>query len=266
MFNIKSLFNKTKECWKYKKCGTDLRNKCPAYTQKKTRECWMIHGTICDDGKAHDEFSRKLMDCTNCDYYILGAWAMDPTEANKKFVKESVHKAREKVARLSIEKILRDCIIRFKSAASVKNIKIEVSLPSELRNNAGNKGSFYGNKDEISHVLLHFISKSLTYSKPKSILYLRADDMGKFLQVGIIYSSMMQGPLLYEDKSSSNVSKEKREILSEEIIAHHAGRCWEEVNPIGRSGLFFTLAKDRRAILRSKAQSPQKTNDNRFAK
>ncbi|MBI4651209.1 hypothetical protein HY745_08005 [Candidatus Desantisbacteria bacterium] len=136
---------------------------------------------------------------------------------------------------------------RFKEAASVKKIKIELNIPPELNEHAGNLGAFFGNQEELSHVLLHFISKSLTYSKPESTIYLRADDLGDSLKIGIIYSSILTGPLLDDEKESSENSKEKREIVSEQIIANYAGKCWEEINPVGRSGLFFTLAKDRRA-------------------
>ncbi|MBI5207329.1 MAG: HAMP domain-containing histidine kinase [Candidatus Firestonebacteria bacterium] len=263
MFNIKSLFNKTKECWEYRKCKNELRDKCPAFQQKMTRECWLVDGTLCE-GLSHDEFSRKLNDCTNCDYYILSAWGLEPTETHKKFVKESVHKAREKKARISIESILRDCVFRFKNAASVKKIKLELSIPDKLKESSGNSGFFYGNKEELSHVLLHFVSKSLTFSKPETTLYLRADDIDTYFQIGIIYSSLIGGPLLYEEKTTSKTIKEKREILSETIIENHGGRCWEEINPVGRSGLFFTLSKDRRAAKQKELAKAKDVKDRRI--
>ncbi|MBI5416780.1 hypothetical protein HZA55_02355 [Candidatus Poribacteria bacterium] len=254
MFNIKSLFNKkSDECWQYKKCQKEIRDKCPAYVQDKTRECWLVDGTLCE-GMQKDEFARKLKDCTNCEYYILSEWGLEPNDIHKKFVKDAVHNAREKKARIYIEEVLNNCLRRFKDAASIKDIKIEVSIPNNLREASGHSGSFFGCKEELSHVLLHFIAKALTYSKPKSTLYLRADDLEDIIQVGIIYSGMLTGPLLYEEKTSPKKSeKEKREFLSEDIIANHGGRFWEEINPTGRSGLFFTIAKDRRAAKRKAA-------------
>lgn len=73
-------------CWEFKQCGKDLygdrkeaTGACPASMEKRLngehggknagRACWVVNGTLCDDGKKADRFSKKFEDCCKCDFY-----------------------------------------------------------------------------------------------------------------------------------------------------------------------------------------------------
>lgn len=56
-------------CWEFKKCGRNITNYCPAFTQNMGRMCWLIAGTMCG-GKVQGTFAQKIGNCKLCDFYI----------------------------------------------------------------------------------------------------------------------------------------------------------------------------------------------------
>ena len=64
----------TENCWEMKKCGripggdkVSALGVCPAYPHQG-RDCWIVAGTLCG-GKVQGSAAKKLLSCTECDFY-----------------------------------------------------------------------------------------------------------------------------------------------------------------------------------------------------
>ncbi|MFA6096793.1 MAG: HAMP domain-containing protein [Candidatus Paceibacterota bacterium] len=56
--------DKIMNCWDFWKCGKEVREKCPAYTTKSGRECWLVSAGKCPRSK-----ERGFEDCKDCGWY-----------------------------------------------------------------------------------------------------------------------------------------------------------------------------------------------------
>jgi hypothetical protein len=54
-------------CWEFRKCPVERRDKCPAYPNHGTH-CTRVQGTL-DDGEEQHSVVRKLELCFKCDFY-----------------------------------------------------------------------------------------------------------------------------------------------------------------------------------------------------
>lgn len=57
---------KTKPCWRVKKCPPGLKKKCPAWEFNSGDICWFINGTVCG-GVVHKNWKEKIKDCRSCE-------------------------------------------------------------------------------------------------------------------------------------------------------------------------------------------------------
>ena len=59
-----------KNCWEYKACPEERKDCCPAYTQNRGRDCWLVDHTLCG-GKEQGSTAEKSEECRRCDFYRL---------------------------------------------------------------------------------------------------------------------------------------------------------------------------------------------------
>jgi len=55
-------------CWKIKKCGREVRNRCPAWEFSSGNLCWFINGTLCQ-GEPKKNWKEKMEICRNCEVF-----------------------------------------------------------------------------------------------------------------------------------------------------------------------------------------------------
>jgi methyl-accepting chemotaxis protein len=55
-------------CWEYQKCKDNLRQKCPAYTDRRGLDCWKVTGTMCK-GIQQNTIQQKIAFCHTCNFY-----------------------------------------------------------------------------------------------------------------------------------------------------------------------------------------------------
>ncbi len=74
-----------RNCWEVMRCGRGPHStngdRCPAATEFRLdgvhggknagRACWIIAGTLCEDGMVSGKFARKMETCFNCAFYRL---------------------------------------------------------------------------------------------------------------------------------------------------------------------------------------------------
>jgi len=57
-----------RDCWKAKKCPTDLKRRCPAWEFQAGKFCWHINGTICE-GTVQKNWNEKMKICRKCEIF-----------------------------------------------------------------------------------------------------------------------------------------------------------------------------------------------------
>ncbi|OAT87139.1 methyl-accepting chemotaxis protein [Desulfotomaculum copahuensis] len=55
-------------CWYNLKCPPDRKESCPAYTEGRGRECWLVTGTRCR-GENQGSYTDKINHCRQCPHY-----------------------------------------------------------------------------------------------------------------------------------------------------------------------------------------------------
>jgi methyl-accepting chemotaxis protein len=58
------------DCWDFKNCPSERKESCPAYTQKKGKDCWIVTGTMCG-GVKQGSISEKIAKCHECNFYKM---------------------------------------------------------------------------------------------------------------------------------------------------------------------------------------------------
>ena len=58
------------DCWEFKNCGSDVRDKCPAYPENGL-DCWKVTGTMCGQGRYKMATLKEEIEfCRTCDCYL----------------------------------------------------------------------------------------------------------------------------------------------------------------------------------------------------
>jgi methyl-accepting chemotaxis protein len=55
-------------CWDYKRCPEEKKRACPAYIEKRGRDCWLVDHTLCDT-EGQSSAAEKISLCRRCDFY-----------------------------------------------------------------------------------------------------------------------------------------------------------------------------------------------------
>ncbi len=56
-------------CWEYKICDIENRDKCPAYPDRGL-DCWKVTGTRCEKGLIEKKnLTEKILYCRECDFF-----------------------------------------------------------------------------------------------------------------------------------------------------------------------------------------------------
>jgi hypothetical protein len=59
-----------KNCWEYWNCDMAVRQTCPAFTGKAGNKCWMVAGTMRDDGIGIcPKTKNKFASCLECPWF-----------------------------------------------------------------------------------------------------------------------------------------------------------------------------------------------------
>lgn len=57
-------------CWEYKNCAKEIREKCPAYPERG-QDCWKVTGTKCEKGLLEKKnLTEKILHCRECSFFI----------------------------------------------------------------------------------------------------------------------------------------------------------------------------------------------------
>lgn len=56
-------------CWEYMGCSVSNRENCPAFNKEAGHICWLVAGTLCEDGESQGMFIDKVGDCRECKWY-----------------------------------------------------------------------------------------------------------------------------------------------------------------------------------------------------
>ncbi len=55
-------------CWEFMRCGPEKKRDCQAFLQRRGGYCWLVSGTVCDQG-AGESISKKVRRCRECNFY-----------------------------------------------------------------------------------------------------------------------------------------------------------------------------------------------------